>query len=152
VVAVSGSVRLFAILLSLTAAGCAHTEDAPATLSTCSIASAPAKNGYVVTYTFVLKSATTRTIVATRIGSQPWRMAAVPIRDYRSGAVYDDQQRLPPNSSHTIYLRTSIIPGRRLFGSTPMACDVVGVVYTDGTYWTARRGLVPPMLGKHGPL
>ncbi len=137
-------------LVLMTAPGCGKTDPAPAILSRCSIASDPSGRGFVVTYTFVVKSVTKRDIIATRIGSQPWREAAVPIHDDETGGGFDDERRLPAFSSHTIRLRTSVIPGRRIFGPTPMACKVVAVAYADGTTWAARKTFVTPLVENRG--
>ncbi len=146
--------RVVAIWLSSTllgATGCAHVEHEPVKLR-CSIASRAVGAGYVVTYTLRLTNVTTRTIIATRLGLQPWRQAAVPLPTDRGGD-FDDQRRLAPSSSHFVYLHTSVIPGpRQLFAETPLSCNVTAVAYEDGTYWTARDTFAVPLTHRHGPL
>ena len=147
------SVGLGLVLFAI--AGCAHgdAKGEPVQLSSCSIASRPSRSGYLVTYTFRLTNSTKRTVTATRIGFRPWRDAAIPIPDDRTGTVYDDEQQLLPSSSHVVHLRTGVIPGpRRLFPRTPLSCKTVAVLYENGAAWAARRGFALPLTHQHSIL
>jgi len=72
------------------------------------------------------------------------------IKSMASPMTIDDAWR--PTRLHFVYLHTSVIPGRRqLFARKPITCWITAVIFSDGTTWTAGKGLALPETRPHGP-
>ncbi len=125
--------------------GCSRRWYAPVEISHCSMKVMPVANGYEERYTFFVRNKTSKTVLATRIGSMSWVDYDKPMPDEIGGIMtIDDFIHLGPYQSHYFYVHTGLQPNPANLHTAPMPCRPISVTFTNDDSWSAKPGWVAP--------